>query len=345
MNFRFRGSEFGEDAAEAERVFAKGGAHQVVAGGCGVALVEDEVDDFEHGRETGGEFGAAGHLEGDVLVCQGTLGADDALGDGGFWNEEGAGDFFGGKAAEKAEGEGGAGFGGEDGMAGDENETEDVVVDSCIGDAVAEGGFKFAREHFVFALGDGVSAEQIDGAAFGGCGEPCRGVIGDARLRPLLECGDERLLSEVFCEADVTGEARESGDDSRGLDAPDGLDGTICGEIRFCNGHCYRSHQFLIPGWGRIDMGTEIYRLFFWVGSTLLRFVFGGKEVYYAGFFFGFDLGSPAGHFVYFSVPLGFGQALALHHVVVMADQAFLFYFLGEFYSGYYWGFWAGSDR
>jgi hypothetical protein len=52
--------------------------------------------------------------------------------------------------------------------------------------------------------------EEIDGAAFGGCGEPCRGIIGDARLRPLFERGDECLLREVFGEADVTGEACES---------------------------------------------------------------------------------------------------------------------------------------
>jgi hypothetical protein len=39
----------GEDAAEAERVFAEGWAHEVVADGCGVAFVGNEVDDFEDG--------------------------------------------------------------------------------------------------------------------------------------------------------------------------------------------------------------------------------------------------------------------------------------------------------
>ena len=59
-------------------------------------------------------------------------------------------------------------------------------------------GFEFAGVLFVFALGDGVAAEEIDGAAFGGCGQPCRGIIGDARLRPLFECGDECFLREIF---------------------------------------------------------------------------------------------------------------------------------------------------
>ena len=90
-------------------------------------------------------------------------------------------------------------------------------------------GFEFAGVLFVFALGDGVAAEEIDGAAFGGCGKPCRGIIGDPRFRPLLECGDEGLLREVFGEADVAGEARESGNDARGLDAPHGFDGAMQG--------------------------------------------------------------------------------------------------------------------
>ena len=47
MDFWFGGSEFGEDAAESERVIAEGGAHEVVTGGGGVALGEDEVDDFD----------------------------------------------------------------------------------------------------------------------------------------------------------------------------------------------------------------------------------------------------------------------------------------------------------
>ena len=132
MDFRFGGSQFGEDAAKAERVFAKGGAHEVVAGGGGVAFVEDEVDDFEDRGEAGGELGAAGDLKGDALVGESTFGADDALGDGGFGGEEGAGDLVGGETAEETEGEGCAGLGGEDGMAGDEDEAEKVVVDGVV---------------------------------------------------------------------------------------------------------------------------------------------------------------------------------------------------------------------
>jgi hypothetical protein len=59
-------------------------------------------------------------------------------------------------------------------------------------------------------------------------------------------------LREVFGEADVTGEARESGDDARGLDAPDGFNGAMQGLMWVVmwigSGHCYRSHQLSIHG-------------------------------------------------------------------------------------------------
>ena len=80
-------------------------------------------------------------------------------------------------------------------------------------------------------------------------------LFGDARLRPLFECGDKCLLREVFGEADVAGEARESGEDARGLNAPDGLDGAMQGMMRGVmwtgSGHCHRSHQLpsILIGW------------------------------------------------------------------------------------------------
>ncbi len=57
------GREPGEDAAEPQRVLAQLGAHPVVAGRGRVALVEDQVDDLEDGREPRRERVAARHLE------------------------------------------------------------------------------------------------------------------------------------------------------------------------------------------------------------------------------------------------------------------------------------------
>ena len=119
-------------------------------------------------------------------------------------------------------------------MARDQHEAEDVVADRVIECRVEVvrglfGCVEFTRELLVFAPRDGVTAEEIDGASFrGGC-EPCRGIIGNAGLRPLLECGEKRLLCKIFSEADVASEAGESADDARRLDAPDRVDSFMQG--------------------------------------------------------------------------------------------------------------------
>src|SRR5947207_432775 len=48
---RLGGEQLGEDAAEPERLLDQLGPDPVVAGGCRVALVEDEVDRLQHGGE------------------------------------------------------------------------------------------------------------------------------------------------------------------------------------------------------------------------------------------------------------------------------------------------------
>jgi hypothetical protein len=203
VDLGFVGSEFGEDAAEAESVFAEGGAHEVITGGGGITLVEDEVNDFEDRGEAGGELGAAGDFEGNVFVGEGAFGADDALGNSGFGGEKGTGDLVCGEATEETEGKGGAGLGGENRVAGDEDEAEEIVADSVVesGAEVGHGlfeSFQLAGDLFVFALGNCVAAEEIDGATFGSCGEPRGRVIRNAGVWPLFQSSDERLLREVF---------------------------------------------------------------------------------------------------------------------------------------------------
>ena len=79
----------------------------------------------------------------------------------------------------------------------------------------------------MFALGDGIAAEEVDGAAFCGGGEPGAGIVGDTGFRPLFESGEEGFLGEVFGETDIAGKAGEAGDDAGGLDAPDSFDGAV----------------------------------------------------------------------------------------------------------------------
>src|SRR3989475_9598767 len=54
--------------------------------------------------------------------------------------------------------------------------------------------------------------------------EPGARIVRDARLRPALERGDERVVRQVLGETDVAGDAREPGDELGGLDPPHGID-------------------------------------------------------------------------------------------------------------------------
>ena len=100
-----------------------------------------------------------GHLEGHARFGEGALGADDALRDGGLGDEEGARDLVGGQAAEQAQRERDARLGGEHGMAGDEDEAEQVVADvvvegvrSRVRRGRAPADLEVAAELFVLAL-------------------------------------------------------------------------------------------------------------------------------------------------------------------------------------------------
>ena len=82
VHLRLVRRESGEDPSEAQRILAELRPHPVVAGGRRVALVEHQVDHFEHRRRAARrELGAARHLERNTLLRQRPLGADDALRD------------------------------------------------------------------------------------------------------------------------------------------------------------------------------------------------------------------------------------------------------------------------
>ena len=126
------GSELGEDAPEAERVLAEARPHPVVAGGRGVALVEHEIDHFEHRGEPFASLRPVRNLEGHVGLRERALGADDALRDGRLADEERAGDLVGGQTAEETQREGDARLGGQHWVTGDEHEAQQVVADVVV---------------------------------------------------------------------------------------------------------------------------------------------------------------------------------------------------------------------
>src|SRR5437867_5886302 len=107
----------------------------------------DEVDDLEHRRQTGGEFGAAGDLEGGALLGEGPLGPDDALGDGRLRDEERPRDLLGRQTAEQAECERNARLGREHRMTRYEHEAQEVVANVGV-----DRGVEIRRGHLLLGL-------------------------------------------------------------------------------------------------------------------------------------------------------------------------------------------------
>src|SRR5213082_2856515 len=141
--------QLGEDPGQPEGVVAQRRPHPLVAGGRRVAFVEHEIEDFEHRREARRELSPAGDLERDARLAQGSLGADNALGDGRLGHEKRPGDLVGGKPAQEAQRERHARLGREHRVARDEHEAQQVVADG-----VVDGGveIRYARFPAVFEL-------------------------------------------------------------------------------------------------------------------------------------------------------------------------------------------------
>ena len=270
-------SKLGQDAAETQRILAERRPHPVVAGGRRVAFVEDEVDDLEHRRQAGGELGPARDLEGDALFGERPLGPDDALGDGRLRDEERPRDLLGRQAAEQAERERDARLGGEHRMAGREDEPQQVVADVVVERRVEIrhghlcSRLELAAELLVLALEPLVSPQEIDGAMLRGGHEPGARVVRDARLRPLLERGDQRILRQVLGQTDVAHDPRQTGDEPGRLDPPDRVDGAMGVGSR----HGYRSHHLQSVGASRA--GATVHRCLA-VGSEERSYVLQAKS-------------------------------------------------------------------
>ncbi len=123
-------------------------------------------------------------------------------------------------------------------MARDEHEPQQVVADvtvdlgihlSC---KVRALGFELTGDLLVLVLEGRPPPYRVDAAPFGGDHEPGARVVRDARLGPLLQGRDERVLGELFCEPDVAHRPRQSCDESGRLDPPDRLDRAMRIEVR-----------------------------------------------------------------------------------------------------------------
>src|SRR5258708_14596784 len=82
-------------------------------------------------------------------------------------------------------------------------------------------------ELLTLALQPLASSQEINRAMLRRGHEPGAGIVGDARLRPSLERGDERVLRELLGETDVANDACETGAESGRFDPKDRLDSAM----------------------------------------------------------------------------------------------------------------------
>src|SRR5215469_1669071 len=104
-------------------------------------------------------------------------------------------------------------------MTGGEDQPQQVVIDVVsdsaieVGGAVVPAGLQRPPDLRVLALTFGVAPEVVNCPAFGDGHQPGARVARNSVARPLLERGDDGVLSQLLGEADVTvGEPREPGD-------------------------------------------------------------------------------------------------------------------------------------
>ena len=115
-------------------------------------------------------------------------------------------------------------------MTGREHKAQQVVTDVIVdrGVEIRHGylllGLELPTELLVLALEPLVSPQQVDRTMLRRSHEPGARIVRDARLRPPLERGDERILRELLGETDVAYDPREAGDESSRLDPPDRVD-------------------------------------------------------------------------------------------------------------------------
>jgi hypothetical protein len=158
-----------------------------------------------------------------VRLGQSLLGPDDALRDGGLRHQVGAGDLGRGQPAEQAQCQRDPGRDGQDGMAGGEDQPQQVVVD-LVRRHLAElrragsGRLQVPADQRVLALQFAVAAEQVDGAPLGHGHQPGARIARDAGGGPLLQRGDDRVLGQFLGQAHVARVAGQPRDQPGPLD-------------------------------------------------------------------------------------------------------------------------------
>jgi len=183
--FGLVGQEPHHQAGQPLRVPGDVAAEGEVARGGQVTLVEHEVEDGEDLAEPLAVVVGAGHTVGDASDGDLAFGADNPLGDGGFGDDECAGDLRRGQPCHRSQGERHLRVPVERGVAAGEDQSQPVI-------RLAAGRVLQSGEQRQLVAVPGVPAYAVEPLATGGGEQPRPGAIGDTVARPVLERLDQR---------------------------------------------------------------------------------------------------------------------------------------------------------
>ena len=144
-----------------------------------------------------------------MRLREGSLGSNDALGDGRLRDEERARDLARLETAKRAERERDPRLDPEGGMTAREDEAEALVGNRGL---VLHGLGLEAREQLRLALERPVAANPVDGPVSRHRHEPSGRICRHPVSRPALECGRDRILEGVLGEVEVAEDADQGGE-------------------------------------------------------------------------------------------------------------------------------------
>src|SRR5215211_4331288 len=205
MNLRLVGHQLGKGAPEPDRL-----GRQLAS--AAVALVEDQVDDGEHGVETVREHMPRRHLERDPRRFDLALGPGEPLRHRLLRNEERAGDLLCGQTAERAQRECDLAIERERRMAARKEQLEPLVPNRRVLRLLLHGLRHLEQARLLSE--DAVAADAVDRAVSCGRHEPGSRMRGRPLARPARGGDRERLLRGFLGEVEVAEEADQAGEDT-----------------------------------------------------------------------------------------------------------------------------------
>ena len=239
--------ELDEQPTQTDRLGGEIVPRQRGARRCGVALVEHEIDDAQHGVEPLRQLGPRRNLIGNARVADLGLRAHDALRQCRRRREKRLGNLLRRQTADLAQRERDLRIGGQRRMATREDQAKAVVFDGlivCPGRGIDDGDVGFVAD-VLEGIEASAPAQAVDGLEAAGRHQPRTRIGGDAVARPLLERRPERIVQRLFGQIEITEQPDQRREHATGVGEIDGVHRLVHWT---CRRHRDRSDHLHCPG-------------------------------------------------------------------------------------------------